>query len=59
MPGCLRLGWRHGLLDEVLRVSEITSDHDCIFVLFFLTNLSEQGKVINIYAFHCLVSSLS
>ena len=40
MPGCFRLGWQHGLLDEVLRVlgigyfSEIEIGLSCMFDAF-------------------------
>lgn len=42
MPGCYRLGWRHGLLDEVLKGLGIISDHECVFVMFFSMNFLES-----------------
>ena len=41
MPGCYRLGWRHGLLDEVLKAIGVISYHECLFVMFFSMNLLE------------------
>lgn len=46
MPGCYRLGWRHGLLDEVLNVGalRVISYHECLFAMFFSMNLLETNS---------------